>query len=97
MKYSVKYPNSNCQKRVEKELLQMPAEIRERTLLELENLSVCPRPFGIQKIKPPLAVGSVVAQYRIRIGSWRLLYDIDEGHKTIWIITLRRRNEDTYK
>jgi mRNA interferase RelE/StbE len=97
MKYSVKYPTLNCQKRVEKELLQMPIDSREKTIDELKNLALQSRPFGIRKIKPPLVIGSVVAQYRIRIGNWRLLYDINDARNTIWVIALRKCKEDTYK
>ena len=97
MKYAVKYPTGNCQKRVEKVLAQVSPDTCQKILDIFEELAVQPRPMGISKIKPPLEVGRFLCQYRIRIGDLRLLYDIDDKSKTVWIVALRKRNEDTYK
>ena len=61
------------------------------------GLAENPRPQGVLKIKPPVAIYNFVAQYRIRIGAYRILYDIDDGRKKVCIIALRRRDEKSYK
>ncbi len=55
----------------------------------VESLADAPRPFGEPKIKPPLIVYSLTAQYRVRIGVYRVLYDVDDKAKTVWILALR--------
>ena len=35
--------------------------------------------------------------HKLRIGDYRVLYDIDDKKKTVWIFNLRRRSERTYK
>jgi len=29
-----------------------------------------------------------VAQYRLRVGNYRVLYDVDDKQKTVWILAL---------
>ena len=63
----------------------------------VEHLSVCPRPFGEPKIKPPLIIYHFSAQYHLRIGRWRVLYDVDDQRRIVWIFALRKRDEQTYQ
>ena len=63
----------------------------------IEGLAENPRPLGEPKIKPPLIVHRFTAQYRLRVKDYRVLYDVDDTRKTVWILALRRRNERTYR
>ena len=98
MKYAVKFPSESIQKKFQKALegispKEIQREIKEKTLSLADN----PRPYGEPKIKPPLEVYSYIAQYRLRIGAYRVLYDVDDKRKTVWILALRKRNERTYQ
>jgi len=37
------------------------------------------------------------AQYRLRIGDYRVLYDVDDERRIVWILALRKRGERTDK
>lgn len=60
------------------------------------NLANEPRPYGVIKIKPLINIYNSLAQYRIRVGRYRIFYDIDDHRKTVSIIALRKRDEKTY-
>ncbi len=97
MSYSVKFPSRTVEKSFHKALSGISeAKIRTAVMDAVENLAKNPRPFGEPKIKPPLIVYSFTAQYRIRIGAYRVLYDVDDRTKTVWVLAIRRRNEQTY-
>lgn len=98
MRYAVKFPTASIEKKFLKTLDDISpkgvqGQIREKVL----SLSNNPRPYGEPKIKPPIDVYSYVAQYRLRIGDYRVLYDVDDRYKTVWILALRRRSERTYR
>jgi len=97
MEYEVKFPSPSLAKKFEKALSNVSPkalqdDIREQTLSLGEN----PRPQGEPKLKPPIEVYSFVAQYRLRVRNYRILYDVDDRSRTVWIIGLRKRNERTY-
>lgn len=48
-----------------------------------------PRPQGVKKL------GS--NNYRIRVGSWRVIYVVDDKGKTVLISRIKRREKDTYR
>lgn len=101
MKYAVKFPNHSLEKNFEKALLKIhPVSLQEQIMQEVQKLAGNPRPFGekpFKKLKPPIQLSQYVAQYRIRIGDFRVLYDVDDEKKVVWILALRRRSGKTYK
>ncbi len=101
MKYKVKFPSRSLQKLFGKTLVGIhQLNLQNEIMAEVEKLSVNPRPFGsksFRKLKPPLYFYRFTAHYRIRIGSYRVLYDIDDKQKTVWVLHLRRRTEQTYR
>jgi mRNA interferase RelE/StbE len=98
VKYSVKFPTASIEKKFHKVLESVsPRKIQDEIMEAVEKLAENPRPLGEPKIKPPLIVYQFSAQYRIRIGSWRVLYDVDDERKTVWVLALRKRDERTYK
>lgn len=55
----------------------------------IEHLSENPRPIGSLKIEDDA--------YRIRVGSWRIIYSIADREREILILRIARRSESTYK
>jgi mRNA interferase RelE/StbE len=66
-------------------------------LIPVSHLSSSPRPLGEPKIKPPILAHHFLAQYRVRVGDYRILYDVDDKKKTVIVLDLRKRNEKTYR
>ena len=50
-----------------------------------------PRPQGVRKIK-----GEEIA-YRIRVGSYRVVYEVYDNDKLVLILQIVRRSETTYR
>ncbi len=101
MKYEVKFPSHSTEKKFKKILLKIPqVNIREEIMSSVENLNLNPRPSGkksFKRLKPPIQFYEFTAQYRLRIGDYRVLYDVDDTRGTVWILALRKRSEKTYK
>lgn len=97
MNYEVKFPTGSIAKKFEKALNRIsPKSAQDEIKARVLSLAGDPRPYGEPKIKPPAEVYSYVAQYRLRIGDYRVLYDVDDRKKVVWILALRKRNERTY-
>lgn len=41
--------------------------------------------------------GAPVAPYRRRVGTWRILFDVDDRAQVIEIVDIRKRDEQTYR
>ena len=72
-----------------KELEQLSDSILRRIDEAIVKLSNHPRPVGSKKL-----VGA--ALYRIRIGTYRVVYEIDDNRKTVTIVTVGHRG-DVYR
>ena len=97
MRYEVKFPSNPIAKKFKKTLNDIsPKELQNTIREETLSLAHNPRPYSEPKIKPPLEVYSYVAQYRLRIGDYRVLYDVDDKRRIVWILAMRKRNERTY-
>ena len=95
--HKVKFPSTAIEKKFFKELDRVSPKMLQNKILDTTlSLAGNPRPHGEPKIKPPLEVFNYVAQYRLRIGDYRVLYDVDDKKQIVWILTLRKRNERTY-
>ena len=96
--YKVKFPSSSIEKKFFKELDSVHPKTLQKDILNVAiSLAKNPRPRGELKIKPPIEVFNYLAQYRVRVDSWRIFYDVDDSIKTVWLLALRKRNERTYK
>ncbi len=97
MKYEVKFPTSSLARKFTKALESISSKELQREIWEkVLALGDDPRPHGEPKIKPPVEVYNHVAQFRLRIGNYRVLYDVDDKRRTVWVFALRKRNERTY-
>jgi mRNA-degrading endonuclease RelE of RelBE toxin-antitoxin system len=101
MRYAAKYPNKSIQKRFEETLTAISAvSMQDKIMEEVEKLEEDPRPFGhklFRQLNPPMIFYERNATCRIRIGDHRVLYDVDDHKKIVWILALRKRSETTYK
>lgn len=100
MKYEVKFPNPSLESKFDKVLSKIhQKDIKERIMQEVEKLTDEPRPGGkkFKVLRPPISFHEFTADYRIRIGDYRVLYDVDDEKKIVWILALRKRSEVTYR
>ena len=96
--YKVKFPSISLERKFFKKLKDIePKHLQDKILDEASALANNPRPKGEPKIKPPVEIYNFVAQYRLTIDNYRVLYDVDDRTKTVWIFGIRKRNERTYK
>ena len=70
----------------ERELRQTPSQDRERIVRKIADLFSEPRPLGCEK-------RSGMERYRLRQGSYRIAYEIDDNNKTIRIFKIGHRRE----
>jgi mRNA interferase RelE/StbE len=63
----------------------------ERLRTAIGELANEPRPHGVRKIK-----GAEKA-YRIRIGNYRVVYEIYDSEKLVLLLQIGRRAETTYR
>jgi mRNA interferase RelE/StbE len=75
--------------RAKRELDHAPREVFRRLDEAIRALRETPRPLGIQKLEGDL--------HRIRVGDWRVLFDILDQEQRIVIYRVVRRSEKTYK
>jgi mRNA interferase RelE/StbE len=81
MKFQVILPKS-----VQKELDRLPDEISRRVLARLAGLETSPHPPDVKKLKGRDA-------WRIRIGDYRVIYEIHDRVLQILVITVGHRRE----
>jgi len=72
-----------------KELEALPPKYRSRIAAKIHALSTEPRPPGAEKL-------SGEEKYRIRQGDYRVLYEIDDGVRTVTIVRIGHRR-DVYR
>ena len=76
----------------ERELLALPAATARRVALAINGLSDDPRPPNCAKLR-----GTKRDLYRLRVGSYRVVYEIRDEVSLILVVRLARRTERTYR
>ena len=71
----------------ERDLKRLPAREFDRIIGEIKALGENPRPVGYRKI-----TGSE-SDWRIRVGDYRVVYEIDDSEKTVKVMRVRHRRE----
>jgi len=69
-----------------KEFRSLPPELKGRVKEAVDRLKENPRPAGVKKLKG-------VDLYRIRVGSYRVVYEIDDKKVMILVTRVRHRRE----
>jgi mRNA-degrading endonuclease RelE of RelBE toxin-antitoxin system len=97
--YSVRFPSESLEAKFTKALAAVPhINLRLKIASEIEKLGNDPYPAGkkFKSLRPPLYLFQRTATCRLRVGDYRVLYDVDETSKIVWILALRLRSEHTY-
>jgi mRNA interferase RelE/StbE len=74
------------EKLAQKELLNIPKNDQNRIIEAIQALSKNPRPHHVKKLSGREA-------WRIRVGKYRIIYEIDDGKLTILVILVGHRKE----
>ena len=82
MSYSVEFTP-----RARKQLLSLEAQIKKRVGAAVDALSENPRPAGHKKLSGPDAF------YRIRVGAFRIVYEIHDSKLVILVVIIEHRGE----
>ena len=98
MPYEVVFPSKRVERLFQKSLEKIPANYQKTIIAAIRGLGDNPRPQGkrTKKLTGEIIVSRFVAEYRLRIGPYRVLYDIDEPRKTVVLLKLAKRDEQTY-
>lgn len=72
-----------------KELESLPAPDLRRVAELIAALADDPRPPGCEKL-------SAQERYRVRQGRYRIVYSIQDGELTVWVVRIARR-KDAYR
>ena len=74
----------------EKDLRKLPRTILERLHTKILTLREEPRPHGALKL------GGNLEGWRVRVGDYRILYQIDDDTQTVTIVRVKHRR-DVYR
>ncbi len=77
-------------RQVEKDLRKIDRRYIKPILNEIEELKKSPRPINSRKIT------STEMTHRLRVGDYRVIYQVDDNNKVITIFYVRHR-KDAYK
>jgi mRNA interferase RelE/StbE len=90
MAYEVVFPSERVERIFQKTLEKIPADYQETIIAAIRSLGSNPRPQGkrTKKLMGELIVAQFVAEYRLRVGPYRVLYDIDDEHKKVVLLKL---------
>lgn len=81
VKYKIEFKKS-----ASKELKSLPKKEIKRILQSIDQLIENPRPINSKKL-------SASEKYRLRVGDYRVLYEIQDGVLIIYIIRIAHRKE----
>ncbi len=97
-RYEVGFPSERAKNEFYKNLSKASGKEKVRILDWFNVLAENPRPEGksFKFLKGEMVIFQNLAQYRVREGDWRILYDIDEMGKKVILLALRRRGQHTY-
>jgi mRNA interferase RelE/StbE len=74
---------------VEKDLRRIPGKDTRSILQSIKALSLDPRPQGCEKLTGQ-------DRYRLRYGSYRIVYSVQDYELTVWIVKIAHR-KDVYR
>jgi mRNA interferase RelE/StbE len=75
------------ERRAQRDIKNLPAEVFHRIIPSIKALAEDPKPPGCRKI-----AGSK-NDWRIRIGEYRVIYEIDEHAEAVKVMRVRHRRE----
>lgn len=72
--------------RAARAFLKLPREAQQRLAKRIDALSKDPRPIGCEKL-------TGLDAYRVRVGDYRVVYDVDDGARIVTIANVGHRRE----
>ena len=69
----------------------LPSKVVARIMPRLEHLAGAPRPPGCKKLK------GGDNEWRIRVGDYRIVYEVDDAAKTVDVLTRIAHRREVYK
>ena len=81
MRYSIEFVPS-----AKRALAKLPLEIRQRIRVAIDRLADSPFPPGASKLQAEPG-------YRIRVGDYRIVYDVEHQRLTVLVIRIGHRRE----
>ena len=85
------YRLKRYQKRVRRQLRDLPHRIRDEVPQLILDLQHDPYPPGSELLRDQYQ-----DIYKIKIDGWRIFYRVDEQDRTIDIVSVKRRTPNTY-
>ena len=85
MTYEIRFKKSS-----RKELESLDNETQRRVVSAIESLALNPIPQGASKLKAPVPL------WRIRVGSFRILYEIQNNILLVYVVKIAHR-KDVYR
>ncbi|KYC39106.1 addiction module toxin RelE [Scytonema hofmannii PCC 7110] len=82
MSYKVKFT-----KGAKKQLRKLPLDVQKRIQARVNDLKIEPRPDGVKKLK------GQENSYRIRIGDYRVVYEIEDNVLKVTVVKVKHRSE----
>jgi mRNA interferase RelE/StbE len=73
-------------RRAQKVLAELPPDVYERAKEAIKNLGEEPRPHGCKKLTGREG-------WRIRVGEYRIIYEIDDGQSVVTILDIGHRRD----
>lgn len=70
-----------------KKLKKLPSDIKERIDSKIEELAIEPRPVGVKQLADEESL------YRIRVGVYRVIYQIFDNILLVSVIKVKHRRE----
>ena len=70
-----------------RELSRLPKEVQNRLRVKIDALALEPRPSGVQKM------AGRERRYRLRVGDYRVIYEIQDRVLVVVIIRIGHRRE----
>jgi len=71
----------------ERDLNKLDRPVLNRIVPVIDNLSQDPRPPGSRKLV------NEMNKWRVRVGDWHVLYEIDDDARTVRVIAVRHRSK----
>jgi len=79
-------------RRVQKAMARLPRKDQARIIVALKNLAQDSRPPGCRSVK-----AAPKGTYRVRVGSFRVIYTILDADQVVVVARVARRDESTYR
>ena len=75
----------------QRDLRRLPLQVQARLATPIRALGDSPRPLGVRKVQ------GQERTWRIRVGPYRVVYDLYEDEQLVVIFKVDRRRESTYR